>query len=267
MINKSLTLVGLTFFLFSNSAVASEDNSLPPYSKSTISGTQLRGSFSIRTWFSDVDAEYELAGTRILSAKDIRSVATEAHYRLESSGTRFFFQGTAGVGANFNGEFDQPYGTNRDLGTIGFGYFNADLGFRALDFASQSLGAFAGFQFIHDRFQTPTVNNRHYYRNPVWSLARVGVTGRGQFTDKFGWHAEFAYIPLGQIDTASEFEDEKDASGYQGEVFLTFNPTETWSIGLGARHWDLEGKVERYGTEMTIDYTRTGALLEASYKF
>lgn len=237
------------------------------YTKPPVAGTQLRGSFGMRTWFSSVKADYDHADIHVFNAEDINSISTEAYYRLESSATRFYFQGTAGIGANLGGRFKGPYVVDRDLGNSAFGYFNADLGFRAFDLKGHTLGAFVGYQYVHDKFKTPSVNRYYYYRNPSWLLGRLGVSGHGQFTDKFGWHAEAAYIPVGKIDTGQNVETSKDAKGYQAEVFLTYSPTEAWSLGLGARHWRFEGELERSGQKFTVDYTRSGLLLEAAYKF
>lgn len=265
MLKQGLAACGILISIACGKSVAADIGG--GYTNSPVAGTQLRGSFGMRTWFSSVKAEYDFVGINIMNAQDINSISAEAYYRLEGNATRFYFQGTAGVGANIGGRFKGPFMADLDLGNSAFGYFNADLGFRAFELKGHTLGAFVGYQHIHDKFKTPAVDRIYRYRNPVWMLGRVGISGHGQFTERFGWHAEAAYIPYGKIDTGISVEEGKDASGFQGEVFLTYAPTDAWSFGLGARHWQLEGNVERYGQKMKIDYTRSGLLLEAAYKF
>jgi len=225
----------------------------------------LRGSFTMRTWVSNVEMDTRINGNDVVEATGITSAAVEVDYRLEDKTRTYFIKSVVGGGGNYDGQFNFVGAPSEKMEASYFGYLSVDAGWNAVRTRHLTLSPFVGYQMLYDRFETGIDERFTLYQKTHWHALRLGVAAKGQITNRLGWHGELNAIPYAYNETVSI--DSDNGYGFQGQAFLTYDVSDRWSVGVGGRHWWMKATGRDNGTENEIAYRRTGALVEGTYHF
>jgi hypothetical protein len=185
--------------------------------------------------------------------------------------------------------FIDPYSsTMSDQRDGRLNYVTADIGYTFWQSPMFSLAGFAGYNYLHERTNAHGCNQ--IASNPFvcvptiapavlgiteeadFHSTRLGIAAEVKFFDRFKLSAEAAWLPLvklsaadthwlrlgGQVgDFSGPIPEGGSGNGVQLESLLSFQATKHFSLGVGARYWQLE-------TKGTTDFTGVVVGLPAS---
>jgi len=261
--SKYIWPLAVALGVFSSTAASSE----PLYTPNSplYDEVGLRGSFTMRTWVSNVEMDTRVNGVDLVEVNGITSAAVEVDYRLEDKTQTYFIKSVVGGGGNYDGQFNFPGLPSENLEASYFGYLSMDAGWNAVRTRHLTLSPFVGYQLLYDRFEAGIGNRTTLFQKTHWHGLRLGAAAKGQITERLGWHGELNAIPYAYNETVDI--DSDSGYGFQGQAFLTYDVSSNWSIGLGGRHWWMKATGRDNDTENEIAYRRTGALVEGTYHF
>lgn len=244
---------------------------------------EFAGSFGTRYFLNTGKTRYDLytvSGADEVSRltyDDMTTSSIELFGKLQHS-SGIYLDGFVGLGWSNDGNlqdedfepFITPYSsTDSDLDDNRFNYAKIDLGYDLLVRDRFSLGAFAGYFFMHERENAfgcqqtagnPFVCGLAPIDNDVrvisfegdWNALRLGLSGRVALTDRLSLSGDAAYLPYVKFDGsdshwlrigtdfAGPTPADGDGDGYQFEAKLNYAVTDHFDVGLGARYWRLQ---------------------------
>ncbi|MBO0902760.1 omptin family outer membrane protease [Jiella sonneratiae] len=190
-----------------------------------------------------------------------------------------FLNGMIGLGwsdsGNLQDEDFEPYifpysSTDSELDDNRLHYGQVDLGYEFLQRPTYSLGAFAGYFYLHERenaygcqqtagnpficgaFSGTIGNDIAVISNEGdWHALRIGLSGQVMLTDRLTLSGNAAYLPYVKLsgedthwlrigtDFVGPTPYDGDGDGYQLEAKLDYAVSDAFSVGLGARYWHL----------------------------
>ncbi len=176
-----------------------------------------------------------------------------------------------------------------------FNYFTADLGYNVLRGPDHKLGLFVGYhryQYVLNTlgcaqmvapdsgvcfpFMGPETNT--ISEMDTWQALRVGASAEVQIFDRMKIGADLAYLPYVHVDAVDihrarniSFPFTGTGNGVQAELLLSYNATESFSVGLGGRYWAM-WTTNGYQTNnprnlVMLSTDRYGVFVQASYRF
>jgi len=265
-------------------------------------GNQLRGSnfeewewtdetdpvgFEIGTryWYSMGSAKAGFGG-REFSTTDTTHIL-EGHFRIDDYSTNTYVKGLAGYSVALRGSYDNNTIGGGDISAGAVGYAGADIGHYLFGDAYEDtgIGVLAGYQFWNDSPQSGRggfaavdsaddlgwVPGSEFYTVPFDSVEtnidihalRLGLTAKGQLTDKIDFTAELAAIPYAHVSGVMggdqlDLDDEPGITYYKSsqtdlegwtygaaaEAMVGYHPTENIALRFGGRAWYLQGAVD-----------------------
>ncbi|MBI1212737.1 MAG: outer membrane beta-barrel protein [Alphaproteobacteria bacterium] len=183
-----------------------------------------------------------------------------------------FAKATIGIGAVVDGEDnDEDWnfgGSDAYSNTIShdrdghLSYANVDLGYNFLTGESFKIGAFAGFSYFEERWDSfgciqiadPNLGCSPAFpdniivgtENVRWDALRLGFNGSMRLSNDLTFNANLAYLPYAEftgrdnhlLRTFSFFIDQAGSGeGVQLEGSLDYKVSNRFSLGLGGRYW------------------------------
>lgn len=255
----------------------------------------------VRVWYSSGTAEYPLlfGGSKVsaLHYQDQQAISPEIFARVDSQ-SGMFLKGKASYGDVFDGQlidedfppYIVPYSkTTSDLeGQID--YFDIDLGYNVLEDETMRLGVFVGYSYWHEHFTA--LGCRQIGSNPgicgvpfpsniavideddKYNSVRVGLAGDGRLADKLLWQAEAVLLITDHANldthhfTFGDAYANGDGIGYQLEAALLYEMNPRFTLGLGARWWQLNTDLDvaAFGETEEYDVNRIGVFVQGGLK-
>ena len=242
-----------------------------------------------------------------LSYEDLHGHTGEAYFRLDSrigAASSIFLKGYVGGGGIRNGKlFDEdfpplfvPYSkTVSDVDGKLF-YGSVDLGYNFYDTMmgygpGARLGAFIGYHHWNEKVDargcTQLAGNPFVCppglvpagvvgitEEDKWNSLRLGIIGEWAFAPGWKISAEGAYVRASQkaLDihhfTFGAAPASGKGDGVQAEAILSYQVTQNFTLGGGARWWYLEtNATDVFNQRLEYKTERYGGFLQASYKF
>jgi len=191
-------------------------------------------------------------------------------------------------------------------------YATIDLGYDFLRAPVYKVGVFAGYNYLQQKMNafgcleiagplvcTPgnppvVVSTAVFTENDKWQSLRMGFAGDFMLADRLKLNAEVAYLPYVKftgednhffvdVGTLAEiFQESGQGRGVQAQAMLSYDITDQFSIGAGARYWAMwttSAQVNLAFSALTFPAPATppqnfraaveqaGVLAQASYKF
>lgn len=165
------------------------------------------------------------------------------------------FPGTAGSG-RFIGV---AYSNTRSTTSGNLGYADIDLGYSFLKTPDTKVGAFIGYNYYTQQANAfgctqlaastdcsgIPPNYLGISEDDHFNALRIGLSAEHMLTNRLKLTGEAAYLPIvdfGGLDyhNARSFFSEEGASAGDGvmlETLLSYNVTNFWNVGVGARYW------------------------------
>jgi hypothetical protein len=180
--------------------------------------------------------------------------------------------------------------------TGSFNFLTADLGYNLSRGPNHKLGLFVGYnrtQVTLSAFGCAQVANPGAgvceppfdpSRNSIseldtWQSLRLGASAEVKLADRWKLSGDFAYLPVVKYDGLDihhlrvppvYFPVTGVGLGVQAELILSWQATESWSVGVGGRYWGWwTTNAQQTDTTNYFDVSmeRYGVFLQASYKF
>jgi opacity protein-like surface antigen/outer membrane protease len=199
-----------------------------------------------------------------------------------------------------------PY--SNTLSSIGggkLGYGTLDLGYDVLRGAGYKVGAFVGYNYFNERWDTsgctqianqfsdcvPAVAGSRLIgtQDSTWQSLRVGLSAETTLFDRLKLSVDIAYLPYVTMTgrdnhllraTTTFFDQQGTGQGAQLEAILSYYVTDYLNVGVGGRYWTMwttSGTdtctgcggigVVSPASPARFNTERYGVFLQASYKF
>lgn len=233
----------------------------------------------------------------------------EVFARLDSPFDVFFkgFFGGGGIAAGTM--YDEDWGLAKSQSFVptgyeitqsgisgSFNYLTADIGYNVLRSPDHKIGLFIGY----NRYQTvmntqgctqlvnpasgvcaPTIPNSVNGISEIdtWHSLRLGVSAQARLWDRFKVDVDLAYLPYVYVDALDihrlreppvSFPVSGTGNGVQGELILSYQATDAFSIGVGGRYWSMwtnNAYLTDSSSFFTLSTDRYGVFLQLAYSF
>jgi outer membrane protease len=220
------------------------------------------------------------------------------------------YAGLGGIGKGSLNDEDFPPGIDPYSSTLSkqqngqLSYLSADIGYEIVTGPRYRVGAFAGYHYFAERvnaFGCTQVATNPFVCVPAipssvlgitedakWNAARLGLAADVKLTDCLKLTIDAAWVPYATI-TASDthwlrlgtsfsgpIPESGSGSGAQIEAALSYQFTNAFSFGVGARYWHMEtrgsadfGAVVAGAQPQPVNFVtdRFGAYLQGAYRF
>jgi outer membrane protease len=271
-----------------------------------------RGSFA-KNLYDDPRSSNNLNSRLTYSGLSGRS--TEGFFRLDHI-SGFFLKGIGGFGAITEGTLHdedfppaiQPYSntiSNQQGGRLG--YYTVDFGYDVLTAPNYRIGAFVGYNYMSDTISafgcTQTAGNPDVCvptlpaslivitESPKWNSFRLGIAADMLICDRLHLNLDAAWLPYTMLSSVDNHWLRSDligganegatGTGVQVEASASYQFTDAWSAGLGARYWRMQanGRSDLEATSIlgllnvavpqptSFTTDRFGVFAQGSYKF
>ena len=247
-----------------------------------------------------------------LTYRGLASNSGEVYGRAENAGGIFVkgYTGLGGIGKGSLNDEDFPPGVDPYSSTLSnqqngkLSYLSADIGYEIASGPRYRVGAFVGYHYIAERVNAfgctqvaanpsvcaPTIPPAvlGITEDAKWNAVRLGLAADVKIMDRLKLAVDAAWVPYATI-TASDthwlrlgtsfsgpIPESGSGSGAQVEAALSYQLTDAFSFGAGARYWHLEargsadfGSVVPGATPQPVNFVtdRFGAYLQGAYRF
>jgi opacity protein-like surface antigen len=255
---------------------------------------------------------FDIVGDTLLSRLTYQDVATntaEGFWRLNHQGG-IFFKGNVGGGSNIGGEFldeDFPpaldiYSRTQSHQNYGrLNYVTFDFGYDIYQHDRTKVGPFIGYNYWFTRYHgmgckqiaaNPDVCSDYTFSNTTdtlndeaaWNSLRLGINAELQISENLNFVLDAAYLYaylLGhdfhnlRPDIRGEFF-EGVGHGLQLDMAFNWFATPNFSMGIGARWWDIkttgyahfeESAVQGRPQYMDTSQKNYGLIVQSQYRF
>lgn len=232
----------------------------------------------------------------------------ELHARVDTP-FDVFFKGFVGGGSLATGNmYDEDWGLSSNLAAVptsyevtqsnisgSLFYLTADLGYNVMRGRDHKVGLFVGY----NRYETtmnamgcaqlvqpasevcfpasPTSTNV-ISEFDTWQSLRLGVSAEARIWDRFTISGDFAWLPYVKYDGLDihrlrnlSFPVQGTGRGGQAEIILSYQPIESFSIGVGGRYWtmwtDNASQTDSPSNVFEVETQRYGVFVQATYRF
>ena len=244
-----------------------------------------------------------------LTYDDLTAHSGELYGRIDSP-MNVFLKGYAGLGRITGGNMnDEDWGlvtaapftaysnTLSSLNATNMNYATIDAGFDFFHGSTYKVGAFLGYNHIHEQYAATTCTqiaspSSGICSPPIngvpvitetdnWDSMRAGIATDLWVTPQWRVVADVAYLPyvhFGGVDNhwlrALVIDKSGHGRGVQTEAVLSYYVTPALSVGVGGRYWAMwttSGSDSFNGVPTnrndTFRYERWGGLLQVTYRF
>jgi len=248
-----------------------------------------------------------------LTYRNLVANSGELYGRVAAS-NGWFLKGYVGLGTISQGSLQDedfppltvPYSsTTSDQHNGYLSYATVDVGYDLVRGGDFNFGAFVGYHILNETVNaygcTQTAGNpgicqpaiptaaEVISQNNIWQSPRVGVDGSVKFGDRFKLSADAAWLPyvilsgadthwvrIAEGDFSGPIPEDGTGQGYQMEALLSYNVTQTTSLGVGARYWHMQTNGNSHfenvavgGLPQPVDWKTDifGVFVQASFKF
>ncbi|HXW25486.1 MAG TPA: omptin family outer membrane protease [Xanthobacteraceae bacterium] len=225
----------------------------------------------------------------------------------------FFLKGFVGLGSINTGTLtDEDFppaifaysSTLSDQQNGRLGYATVDFGYSFLNAPAYRVGAFVGYNYMAETLNaygcTQTAGNPEVCvpsippsvlgitEDAKWNSLRIGLAADVVLFDRLRLGGEAAWVPFTRLastdthwlrtDIFMPVPEQGDGNGVQLEAFASYQFTEAFSAGVGARYWRMQasGSIALEAAEDAINAVaqpgtfatdRFGVFAQAAYKF
>jgi opacity protein-like surface antigen/outer membrane protease len=209
--------------------------------------------------------------TSRLTWNDLQTNSAELFGRVDTP-WNIFLSGFFGAGETFAGnlndeDFNLPaparaYNNTAAINNGHIGYAVVDLGYDLLRNPAYKIGPFIGYSYFNQslfKFGCQQIANSigncvvpiptsqlFGTEDTTWQGLRVGLSGEVRLADRWRLAADAAFLPYvtytwldDHSDEDLQFNQSGRGVGVQAQTLLSYDVTERFSVGIGARYWAM----------------------------
>lgn len=241
-----------------------------------------------------------------LTFKNVDAATLESYIRLDHA-SGFFAKGYLGAGTILNGQLNDEdfpaggaYSNTLSSGVGNLSYATVDAGYSLFNTPTAKSGVFIGYNYYAQNMNVYNCRQLTFAgvcadtnefsnflglsEDDKYTSLRVGYVTHFDVSDRVGITAEAAYLPIvnftGQdLHNARQLigpEQSNNGDGSMLESVLTYQFSDNWNVGIGARYWmwnmhtgnlffDFMGESADFMEPARFNTRRYGAFIQFSY--